>query len=134
MYQEISGLAILYLLLSYKLYTLGVNLLPVIQLLSDGNTATLDLPTIPECLVDGSINSSLIRNDFRADRLELSFMGPIEFCINGQYEILCDIGWDELDAQALCNQQGTSPPSLSPLSLSLSTVNIRLNSYVPYTV
>ena len=30
--------------------------------------------------------------------------GPIEICVSGRYESVCDIGWDKVDAQALCRQ------------------------------
>ena len=43
-----------------------------------------------------------MRNDF--SDIQFSVVGPIEICVDGRYETLCDIGWDELDAQALCYQ------------------------------
>ena len=55
-----------------------------------------------ECYSEGSVNPSLLDYDFR---LLISVVGPIEICVDGQYESLCDIGWDELDAQALCRRQ-----------------------------
>ena len=49
-------------------------------------------------------------------------VGPIEICVDGQYESLCDIGWDEVDAQAFCRQQVRfdAGKQLKDLSLSLS--------------
>ena len=55
-----------------------------------------------ECYTEGSVNPSLLDYDYG---LQDSVMGPIEICVDGQYESLCDIGWDELGAQALCRRQ-----------------------------
>ena len=55
-----------------------------------------------ECYSEGSVNPSLLDYNYG---LLISVVGPIEICIDGQYESLCDIGWDELDAQALCRRE-----------------------------
>ena len=55
-----------------------------------------------ECYTEGLVNSNLLDYDYG---LQDSVMGPIEICVDGLYESLCDIGWDQLGAQALCNQQ-----------------------------
>ena len=68
---------------------------------SDGNTATP--PIIPECHVEGSVNLRILRSVF--GDIQFNVVGPIEICVNGQYETLCDIGWDELDAQAVCRER-----------------------------
>ena len=62
-------------------------------MLSDGSTITP--PTTPECYIEGRVNSRVLENDF--SDLQFSVVGPIEICVNGQYESLCDIGWDEVD-------------------------------------
>ena len=55
-----------------------------------------------ECYNEGDINNAILDYDYSGilNRVE----GPIETCVNGQYESLCDIGWDEVDAQAICRQ------------------------------
>ena len=55
-----------------------------------------------ECYSEGSINPNLLDYDYG---LLTSVVGPIEICVDGRYESLCDIGWDELHAQALCRRQ-----------------------------
>ena len=59
-------------------------------------------PITRECYSEGSVNPSLLDYDY--DGLMYSVEGPIEICIDGQYESLCDLGWDEVDAKALCRQ------------------------------
>ena len=59
-------------------------------------------PITPECFSEGSVNPSLLDYDYG---LLTSVEGPIEICVDGQYESLCDLGWDENDAKALCHQR-----------------------------
>ena len=59
-------------------------------------------PITRECYSEGSINPSLLDYDYG---LLLRVEGPIEICVDGQYESLCDLGWDEVDAKALCRRQ-----------------------------
>ena len=98
MYYNTSGVS-----LSMTYINELMSLLLFISSESDGNTATP--PTIPECH-EGNVNSRIIRNDF--SDIQFSVVGPVEFCVNGQYESVCDIGWDELDAQAVCREQVAS--------------------------
>ena len=32
--------------------------------------------------------------------------GRVEVCINGTFGAICDVGWDELDAQVACREFG----------------------------
>ena len=59
-------------------------------------------PVTPECFSKGSVNPSLLDYDYG---LLTSVEGPIEICVDGQYESLCDLGWDENDAKALCRRR-----------------------------
>lgn len=38
------------------------------------------------------------------------YEGNIEVCINGNYIAICDIGWDDEDAQVACNSLGYEAP------------------------
>ena len=31
--------------------------------------------------------------------------GRVTLCINGSYQPICDVGWDDVDAQVLCNER-----------------------------
>ena len=57
----------------------------------------------PECYSEGRVNLGPLDYDFSG--LLSSVVGPIEICVDGQYLSLCDIGWDEANAQALCRQR-----------------------------
>ena len=82
---------------------------PCINFIGDGSSITMltkkdygnGEPAAPECNNEGGINQSLIH--YGSSDLYLTLEGPVEVCIDGQYESLCDIGWDEADAQALCH-------------------------------
>ena len=32
-----------------------------------------------------------------------TYVGQVKVCINGSYHEICDVGWDDLDAQVVCN-------------------------------
>ena len=34
----------------------------------------------------------------------------VEICINGTYVAICDLGWDDMEAQMICNALGYSKP------------------------
>lgn len=48
-----------------------------------------------------------IRTNFKYDigELLISLEGTFEVCVNGQYGSVCDIGWDEQDALAICRSE-----------------------------
>ena len=54
-----------------------------------------------ECFYEGSINYQVISN-VSFDGLLYTYEGPVEICVNGQYESVCDIGWDQVDAKIVC--------------------------------
>ena len=39
----------------------------------------------------------------------------VEVCINGTYVAICDLGWDDTDAQLFCNEIGRSEPEYRTL-------------------
>ena len=66
-------------------------------------SSTTGGPDVPVCFSDGEVNSGPFIYSYNGPLT--SFEGPVEICVNGLYESVCDIGWDEVDAQALCRYQ-----------------------------
>lgn len=69
---------------------------------SEGSRSGSGSGTPRECY-EGSI-----RTNFKYDiigELLLSLEGTFEVCVNGQYGSVCDIGWDEQDALAICRDE-----------------------------
>ena len=38
------------------------------------------------------------------------YVGVVETCFNGSYFSVCDIGWDDVEAQLICNALGYIEP------------------------
>ena len=59
-------------------------------------------PTTIECYSEAGVNYDLLDYDYSGilSRAE----GPIEIYVDGQYQSLCNVGWDVIDARALCRQ------------------------------
>ena len=43
--------------------------------------------------------------------------GNVETCINGTYSSICDVGWDDVEAQLICNALGYPEPFYRKLTL-----------------
>ena len=43
--------------------------------------------------------------------------GNVEVCVDGSYFAICDIGWDDRDAQIVCNAIGFSEPFFRKLCM-----------------
>ena len=56
-----------------------------------------------ECFSEGAVNTAAFNYNY--DGALGSFEGPVEICVDGQYESVCDIGWDLTDALAVCRYQ-----------------------------
>ena len=45
------------------------------------------------------------------------YEGNVEVCINGTYVAICDEGWDDTEAQLVCNYVGFGEPFYRKLSV-----------------
>ena len=45
------------------------------------------------------------------------YEGNVETCINGTYSSICDVGWDDIEAQLICNALGYAEPFYRKLIL-----------------
>lgn len=45
------------------------------------------------------------------------FEGNVETCLNGTYVSICDVGWDDVEAQLICNALGYAEPFYRKLTL-----------------
>ena len=45
------------------------------------------------------------------DSSYLVYEGNVEICINGTYIAICDQGWDDVEAQLVCNAVGYGEPA-----------------------
>ena len=78
------------------LYLTGVN--------ATTTTPTSSPTSFPSCY-DGQLrlgNTSFVYNTDGTSYLQ----GRVEVCINETYGAICDVGWDQLDAQVACRQFG----------------------------
>ena len=62
------------------------------------------LKNFVEC-TDGDIglrNSTLTLDSGKTLR---TYLGRVDVCVNGSFLPICDVGWDNHDAQVVCRQQ-----------------------------
>ena len=63
-------------------------------------TTTTSIPS-PSCY-DGQLQLGNASFEFNSSHYH--YQGRVEVCINGTFGAICDVGWDELDAQVACRQ------------------------------
>ena len=64
--------------------------------------ATTSSPTPSPSCYDGQLQLGNASIEFNSSHYH--YQGRVEVCINGTFGAICDVGWDELDAQVACRQ------------------------------
>ena len=53
----------------------------------------------------------------------------VEVCFNGTYQSICDVGWDDEDAQLVCNFVGFAEPFFRKLCARIVMLFMSLDSF-----
>ena len=76
------------------------------MVLLSSNHVSFPSTEISQCSYDGDVR--LANEMYMYFRNGSSyFEGRVEICRNGSYGAICDSGWDELDAQVVCQYYGS---------------------------
>ena len=71
----------------------------------------LDIPVVttpePRC---NEFDLRLTNTSFSSEDVYVVVEGNVEICINGTYVAICDLGWDDVEAQLACNVAGYREP------------------------
>ena len=71
--------------------------------------------------------------DEQTGRYLSSYAGRVEVCYNGEYRPICEIGWDQLDAEVACRSVGYGPPYYCEFILGCRMVHSRFQRQDLYT-
>ena len=85
------------------------------------STSTIDhVPTLILLFLPGYIDTPppgctefdlrLTNTSFSSQDVYVVYEGNVEICINGTYVAICDLGWDNVEAQLACNIEGYGAP------------------------
>ena len=69
-----------------------------------------DVPTLtppPGCT---EFDLIITNTSFSSHDVYVVYEGNVEICINGTYVAVCDLGWDDVEAQLACSIDGYGAP------------------------
>ena len=87
-------------------------------------------PTAPPRCNDFDLRLGNTSSSFQGTNL-VYYAGTVETCFNGSYFSICDIGWDDVEAQLICNALGLIEPYYRKLVLQKAYSS--LCQYVQFT-
>lgn len=67
--------------------------------------AERDVPTFTPPTGCNELDLRLTNTSFSIQDVYAVFEGNTEICLNGTYVAICDLGWDDVEAQLVCNSQ-----------------------------
>ena len=85
-----------------------IHSFPRLQFLLDHTEQ--DFPTFtpePGC---SEFDLRLTNTSFSSQDVYVVYEGNVEICVNGTYVAICDLGWDNVEAQLACNLEGYGAP------------------------
>ena len=66
----------------------------------------------------------LTNTSFTTQDVFVVYEGNVEICFNGSYVAICDLGWDNVEAQLACNIVGYGEPLFRKLGALVKELNL----------